>query len=512
LVEARLTELESARSSDVVARLADARELERHIGDGAPLMRTRLVIADMLHRVGEVPESMRLATEVQAWAERYADPGVLARAHLVQSSIFEGIGDGAASLEHAMSAVELQPPDCPLRDRGLYLMRLADALAVNGFVDESRTRYREAEAVFAQIGDRPLLLTTLNNLTVLEWEAGARDAAADAAARLYRAAAPDQLNADFADTIARARLLSGDLRGADEIVRYGYLLWCGQGDSQAATPAELALTRTRVLLAMGDHAAAVLQLEECLAICEQRGLHGIRVQALEVRAETLAEGGDYEAAYHAYRIFHEESERRRSQRLEAVARARHAVLQTDEARRLAQQFWEQARRDPLTGLYNRRYIDERLPGLLTLAEPERGCLVTVVVDIDRFKQINDRYGHDTGDLVLSALARLLTTCLSDPERDPYAAADFAARLGGEEFLVVLGRASPARALDDAEALRVTVERFGWADIEPTLHVTISAGLAVAGTDDTQRSLLSRADGYLYEAKQTGRNRVVAEPP
>jgi diguanylate cyclase (GGDEF)-like protein len=510
----RLEELEHARSSDVQARLAEARELERLASatGGVPLMRARLVIADMVHRVGDLAQGAALATAVRSWAEAEGDRPLLARAHLVLSSVFDGIGDFSASLDHAVQAIDLLDDGTPDRDRGVHLLRLADALALNNSEDAARARYQEAEAIFATVGDRTLELTALNNLAVLEYEAGNVDAAVRASERLHLAASSDELNADFADTIARARLLGGDLSGADDVVRRGYQLLRGQGDSQAATPAELLLTHVDVLLAMGQTLAAHQRLEECLQVCAERGLDGIRVRAMAVRAELLAAQGDFEAAYHTYREFHAASERRRSQRLEAAARARHALFETAEARREARRFWEQARTDPLTGLFNRRYLDEHLPLFLKDGPGEGRCLVAAVLDVDHFKRINDRYSHDVGDAVLRELGSLIAATV-DVERSAHGElTGFAARLGGEEFLLVRVLDSAQDAVAQFERLRESVQGHDWQAIAEGLAVTVSVGVAVLDPDDTQRSLLTRADHHLYQAKRAGRNRVRADLP
>jgi diguanylate cyclase (GGDEF)-like protein len=155
--------------------------------------------------------------------------------------------------------------------------------------------------------------------------------------------------------------------------------------------------------------------------------------------------------------------------------------------------------DALTGLPNRRYLDE----VVAITPPRRRAgdsLGALMIDIDRFKRLNDRYGHATGDAVLRDVAAAIYTTVR--------AEDTPARYGGEEFAVILRRASALQAADVAERIRAAVaaippERLGIAQ-----PVTVSIGVAVAdGSDDDVRSLLERADRALYEAKRRGRNRV-----
>lgn len=168
---------------------------------------------------------------------------------------------------------------------------------------------------------------------------------------------------------------------------------------------------------------------------------------------------------------------------------------------------EGAIQDPLTGLYNRRHLDERLASELAGAQRHGRAVSLLMIDIDHFKQVNDGRGHLAGDEALKMVAFVL--------RGAVRKEDVLARYGGEEF-VVIARETPldgARAL--AERIRRAVEksRFGWQEGE--LGVTVSIGVTVydpaAGyvPGRTERELVELADRALYLAKQQGRNRVVA---
>ncbi|MFI5607345.1 GGDEF domain-containing protein [Amycolatopsis sp. NPDC051903] len=155
-------------------------------------------------------------------------------------------------------------------------------------------------------------------------------------------------------------------------------------------------------------------------------------------------------------------------------------------------------RDPLTSSYNRRYLDQRLPGL-----PAGRSLALALIDLDRFKHVNDTYGHLLGDRVLCRVADLLQEELP-PD-------GFCARYGGEEFALVLPGVDASRAVRIVDAARTRVARHPWSELQPGLRVTISAGLAhassgPAGRVSAQRQLL-RADNLLYAAKRAGRNKV-----
>jgi diguanylate cyclase (GGDEF)-like protein len=179
--------------------------------------------------------------------------------------------------------------------------------------------------------------------------------------------------------------------------------------------------------------------------------------------------------------------------------AERSRLEAQVERQRAAEMEAHAMRDPLTGLGNRRLMEQRLPQLLADAEKAGEPVALAVIDLDHFKQVNDRFGHAAGDRVLVALADLL--------RHHTRGDDLLVRLGGEEFLVVLAGATPARAREVSERLRQQVEQHRWEGIAPGLSVTLSVGLASAPPYDLD-ALSQSADDALYRAKQAGRNTVV----
>jgi len=165
---------------------------------------------------------------------------------------------------------------------------------------------------------------------------------------------------------------------------------------------------------------------------------------------------------------------------------------------------EAALTDALTGLYNRRYMAQHLPGLLAKAAAAGKPLALFMIDIDHFKKVNDTYGHAAGDAVLKAVAARIP--------DLVRAEDTAARMGGEEFMAVLPDAGPEPALRVAERLRLAIAETKIADpaAPDGLSVTVSIGVASAKAGETPEALMGRADAALYRAKQAGRNRVVVD--
>ncbi len=159
----------------------------------------------------------------------------------------------------------------------------------------------------------------------------------------------------------------------------------------------------------------------------------------------------------------------------------------------------EARRDPLTRLGNRREVDDRWPALLAECRAAGVPLAVAMLDLDHFKQINDRFGHAIGDEVLVVTARLLC--------ENTRAADIEARVGGEEFLLVLPDTDGDSALEICERLRQRVAAYPWGELAEGLAVTLSIGVACTPPCDGDE-LTAQADGALYDAKSGGRNRVV----
>ncbi len=160
--------------------------------------------------------------------------------------------------------------------------------------------------------------------------------------------------------------------------------------------------------------------------------------------------------------------------------------------------------DTLTGLYNRLYLTSHLGSLLERAVEEDKPLAIAMIDVDHFKDVNDCHGHAVGDEVLREIAHRL---------DQFSrATDLVARLGGEEFVIVM----PETTVEAAQLVTARLRRevasapFGTTPVEGGMAVTVSIGVAgMQGDDDTPASLLKRADDALYAAKRGGRNRVIA---
>jgi len=187
--------------------------------------------------------------------------------------------------------------------------------------------------------------------------------------------------------------------------------------------------------------------------------------------------------------------------LEALVRRlneAHAALEerTTELEALQEQFRDQADRDWLTGLHNRRYLARQLDGVAA----SDGDFSLAVLDLDHFKQINDAYGHQVGDQVLIRVAGLLL--------DVVRGSDVVARTGGEEFVLLMPASDADAAKHCCERALSAIRDFDWSSVAAGLAVTASAGVARSGEAIGLDRVASLADRRLYDAKRLGRDRIV----
>jgi len=181
-----------------------------------------------------------------------------------------------------------------------------------------------------------------------------------------------------------------------------------------------------------------------------------------------------------------------------IRRSNEHVNAAQEQRRTMERL---SRTDPLTGLANRRWLDETMPRLIARAEHDGQPLSVLAIDVDHFKKINDSWGHATGDRVLVGLAELLKKVVRPT--------DACVRVGGEEMLVVLPMTALAGARIVAERIRLAARALALESVEGVVlpSPSVSVGVASLETGEESAALLHRADLRLYDAKSRGRNRV-----
>ncbi len=401
--------------------------------------------------------------------------------------------------EQTLAQIELGLARC----QGLANARLQSVLRINRIVvlvEQGRAEQAMPDvdwllATDATPAGRGLRALHFETLALAQLKAGRT---ADARAQLARAAAmePTLLPDEQVElAVARALLAAAEGRLADGLALLARCTAPGGAAARAGLRAQAlaAEEHSRLLEQQGDAAAALAQLRRWQALNAERSrlASRARYQAAALQTELLT-------LQHRLEETHARQRATERARAELVLANRALSRQIEQVQALQAALREQATQDALTGLANRRHLNDTLPGLLALALRERAPLAVVVLDLDHFKQVNDTHGHPVGDRVLAAFGRLL--------REQLRASDQAYRYGGEEFCLLLPRTPAAAARAKLEqvlqAWRATVHEH---DGGAFGGLGFSAGV----TDTTQvppspQALLTAADHALLAAKRAGR--------
>ncbi|MGA9746389.1 MAG: GGDEF domain-containing protein [Nocardioides sp.] len=490
-----------ARQALSLARdlLADA-----PLDDDLVYERLRLAKGAAQARLGETADGARLMREVKVWAEDNDETELLAMCHRQLSMLFRRVGDPALMLEHAVSAVELLADDCDEALRAEHLLGLADALGASSEYDSSIRRYEEAGALAERCDDTYLRHAVLNNLAFTLFEAGLSEEAVATSERLLEEVAESgqPILTHIGDTVARSYMAVG--RYADASVVLAPLCEIPESDEDCDGLALALLTLAEAKRLGADLDSARAALDRASNLIEEFSLEGHRAAVLREQGELFAAAGDYESAFTTYKAFHESEMALRALERDGRARTLNAIFEATEAQRSRDYFRELATRDPLTGLHNRRHLDASLTELLDSLDGSAGHVTVGLIDLDHFKRVNDTYSHAIGDAVLQRVAGILEQVATAVE------GGVAARMGGEEFVLVLPHLTASAAVPEFEQLRVSLAEEPWCEIAAGLAVTASIGVGSAPEDGTDKGeLLAVADRNLYRAKNAGRNRVVS---
>ncbi len=419
------------------------------------------------------------------------------------------IGDYHEALRHIDRGIE--------RCAGLKNARLLSVLLINRIICLSELdRAAEAlpdvarvRALPADASGRGTVAASFETLAIAALRAG--DAALGhellaSAQATVKGRIPDE-TLELAIATALCATARGDLDAALAALQAARHLAEGKGGSRSANAADGASLRVR-----GQFLLTLCDLQE------RRGdapaaLAALRVwQRVQAARASLASRARYQAASLQtellrlqQRLDEKDAQRRATERARAELEVANQTLSRTigEVQALQEALRQQATRDALTGLYNRRHLNETLPAMFALARRERQPLAVAIIDLDHFKQINDTHGHGMGDRLLAAFGALLV--------DGCRKTDVACRYGGEEFCLLMPRADAGAARRKVQALlrRWRAETFA-------LDGRLLSGLSFsAGVADSQRwptsveALLRAADDELLAAKRQGRNRVRA---
>ena len=240
-------------------------------------------------------------------------------------------------------------------------------------------------------------------------------------------------------------------------------------------------------------------------LSESTGLYHTKIEGYGQKiggASNLADLGHIlEDIMHDTRIIQDSALQSHKELVDARKQADEAEARIRQLEYELEQVSEMVHEDQLTGVLNRRGMDETFAKELHRADRSKSPLCVALLDIDNFKKLNDTLGHQAGDKALIHLAQVIKECLRP--------ADTVARYGGEEFVIILPDTPLQDGVETVERLQRELTKKFFLNNNERILVTFSAGVALRDTDDDQEDLLGRADKAMYIAKKTGKNRVVA---
>lgn len=517
--------VESAlRASDPAAARAAADQARAMASNPHDKVRTTLWQARCDYVVGNLEAAVPLVLEAGSGAEALADAGLEAIARALLSRCLLAAGDPQEALEHALAAARLVESADTAEAGTLLRPRLLAATALGVVylnlraLDSALDFCKRAAECAQALGDQVALGAAIDTVACVHAAVAARERAeghaalaerwereamrcSDEAVRIAREQGHREYEATALNNLAESMSMVGEATQALELLE----VW--EQRNPFLPPGIRSHhfdTRGSICLALNRPVEARSWFERALVLAESLVS---KLVVSEHLAQALEQCGEWQAALAQYKRFHElhlqvSAERaQRSARVAAVrlgtersqARAEMLTRRNAHLQRRTEDLQRLSREDPLTGLANRRRLEELLH-----ADP-KGCCIALL-DVDHFKQVNDGYSHAVGDEVLRCLAGLLRQGCRD--------ADTPARLGGEEFVALLRRVTPAAAQAAAERLRRLVEAHDWSAVAPGLAITVSIGVAHGDEAEDGDALLALADRRLYVAKRGGRNRVV----
>jgi diguanylate cyclase (GGDEF)-like protein len=524
---------------DHEAALAEAircHEIARTLGDATLRCRALVLQAAVMLQRGDLRGGVALTIEAEPHAERGDDDRARAELAAVKGQLNFFAGSYAESLVEAERAIALADR-CGDLELRVFARRCACVVFGNVGVRDWHARLDEVLRLAIEAGKPWEEAMSRNDLAHLIMEQGdlaraEREIEAGFATAATFAPRNQFALAVLSCTRSEIRLRAGRASDALADAERAADLLTGTGDPNPYLLAMTVVIEVQALLALGRLDEAERSGQRTVARLGER-VPQARSLILSTVAAALREAGRTEQAYDVLsdsaaverRAFQELSELQRGLEratLETVAardqtdalaaknrELESVVRELDDARvaleqRTAQleytqvQLREQADRDWLTGLHNRRYLAREVDR--HAATPGAGPFSLAVLDLDDFKGINDRFGHQAGDRVLMRVAALLLGELRGQ--------DVVVRTGGEEFVLLMPHTDARAAAAACERLRTAIRDEPWDRIAPGMRLTASVGLATADDASNLLALAALADSRLYKAKRSGRDRVV----
>lgn len=478
--------------NDALQRANEGIGLARSMGDRCAegTMRTWAGASQVqMSMYQEALEELHHAREILS---REGDKLGVAQAMNYMAIVHEELGDYDQAVGNYQGALDILQVNEDLALKGKVMANLGEAVLNMGDTQRALPILEEALSLLDRVGDHSLKGWAL-------W----------AMARVHMAEDRDELAMDYYERSMDEVELGGAVRTRAECLTGIGELYAKQGERDQA----VAALKSALDLAREAHVIReIYKIHEVMAqVHEQFGEHEEALQHYKAFAAVRgavwdevakAKVGTVSARFELEKVKHEQE----------IAQLRNVELRGayDKLRDLNAQLEEKAAelaelsiRDSLTDAYNRRHLDRQLSVEFERSRRYEKPLTFALMDLDNFKSINDNYSHAVGDDVLRRTSVIIASSIR--------LSDLFARYGGEEFALVFPDTSSAAAALACEKICRAIEAWDWRSIHPELAVTISIGVAEAAEVNDWEKLTAQADTRLYEAKRSGKNRVVAGP-
>lgn len=511
------------RAGDINGAIAIAEEalaMAESKGDAAKIALVQLDLGNLLRYVPDAVRAIRYLNRAEMFYRDVMPTDIrLARALTRQGMVLGDMGDHTRALDmyrEALSLIEAIPDADPREEATCYGAIGVACTQLDDF-GQAEQAYRRSIPLFIEAGAYESVVFVHNNLAILRVRSLEREPAdhphrkqlaeealqlVDEGFRRNESVQSKLANAALHNTRGDLFVVLGDIGESVKSIHQALAIY-----RQMPLPRGEADTLTNLgeaYLKLGNVDEALMYLCDAEKIIAQHDLKDHERALAKLLASAYEQRGEHALAlryfkqYHALELdTHRLDTQKKLQQLAMRAEVDKAMAEASAERQRANQLDRMAYEDALTGVSNRRRLDQWAADQLATIS---AGLAVAVLDIDHFKKINDQYSHSTGDAVLRAMGAVL--------RSHARAADVVVRYGGEEFVVVMLGVEHEHVADMMERLRAAVQTHAWHEITPTLRVTTSIGVAHADGKQSFKSLVDRADEALYRAKQSGRNRVV----
>lgn len=441
------------------------------------------------HSLGDAATALAYVEDTMTFDQARGDTAGVASCLNNMGLLQRQLGDPQRALEYHLECHRLALELHDLSRQTSSLINAGAARLELGQVTQAIQELRQAETISRQLEDRDYQARSLENLAAALIQLEAYDEALSInsqALELFLILESRQGEIHCLMNAGRALNARGDHDAALELLRRAFEL------SQSIRALELQFQVHELLSTVYER-----NQQPVLALEHFKQFHHL---SREVRDENTNRRLRASSSQREAEKTRSEAEITHLKNVE-LARALENLRKADQEKtQLVQALEHQVRIDPLTQLFNRRYLEQQLEAEFVAAQLDQVPLPLVMFDVDHFKRVNDSFGHQVGDVVLQVLADLV--------RKHKRPSDIAARYGGEEFVIVMPGSTPDQAQVTCERLRSAIEHHDWQGIHPDLQVTISLGLATSSNVKNYERLLGLADLNMYAAKNGGRNKTV----